>query len=412
MSNQQDVRPAFATASESRERALHLLEFPKIREALAEHTQSPLSRERALALRPAYDADAVAELQQETAEAEVLLDSSTGLALSHDPRPLLQRAAMGGVLAGNELAAVADALDVTHRAKTLGGQERARTPLLRSLTRNIADLRPLERELRGKLTPSGELKDDASPLLRRLRRESRDSYQAAAASVQSFVDSELGAQVLQDRLFTVRGERLVLPVKADFRGRAPGIVHGTSDSGATLFIEPFSSVASTNRWREATDAKQEEVLRILRLLSANVGRRATEALHALEITARLDTALAKARYAKTYHGVTSGGHTAGVSLMEARHPLLGGRAVPLSLTLGGAGNDARGYRAEHRRQDGCAQDAGPHGADASERDDAPVLSHVHATRIRWRLRRHRKTSRASRTPSRRSARMRRPSRGY
>ena len=333
MSNQQDVRPAFATASELRERALHLLEFPKIREALAEHTQSPLSRERALALRPAYDADAVAELQQETAEAEVLLDSSTGLALSHDPRPLLHRAAIGGVLAGNELAAVADALDVTHGAKTLGGQERARTPLLRSLTRNIADLRPLERELRGKLTPSGELKDDASPLLRRLRRESRDSYQAAAASVQSFVDSELGAQVLQDRLFTVRGERLVLPVKADFRGRAPGIVHGTSDSGATLFIEPFSSVASTNRWREATDAEQEEVLRILRLLSASVGRRATEALHALEITARLDTALAKARYARTYHGVTSGGHTAGVSLVEARHPLLGGRAVPLSLTL-------------------------------------------------------------------------------
>ena len=334
MSNQQDVRPAFATASELRERALHLLEFPKIREALAEHTQSPLSRERALALRPAYDADAVAELQQETAEAEVLLDSSTGLALSHDPRPLLQRAAMGGVLAGNELAAVADALDVTHRAKTLGGQERARTPLLRSLTRNIADLRPLERELRGKLTPSGELKDDASPLLRRLRRESRDSYQAAAASVQSFVDSELGAQVLQDRLFTVRGERLVLPVKADFRGRAPGIVHGTSDSGATLFIEPFTSVSTTNRWREATDAEQEEVLRILRLLSASVGRRATEALHALEITARLDTALAKARYARTYHGVTSGGHTAEVSLVEARHPLLGGRAVPLSLTLG------------------------------------------------------------------------------
>ena len=261
---------------------------------------------------------------------------------------------------------------------------------MRSLTRNIADLRPLERELRGKLTPSGELKDDASPLLRRLRRESRDSYQAAAASVQSFVDSELGAQVLQDRLFTVRGERLVLPVKADFRGRAPGIVHGTSDSGATLFIEPFTSVSTTNRWREATDAEQEEVLRILRLLSASVGRRATEALHALEITARLDTALAKARYARTYNGVTCGGHTAGVSLVEARHPLLGGRAVPLSLTLRGADHDARGYRAEHRRQDGCPQNAGPHGADASERDDAPVLSHVHAARVRWRLRRHRR----------------------
>ena len=331
MTNLQDVRPASATGPELRERTLELLEFPRIREALASHTRTPMSRERALALTPVYDAAAVAELQQETAEAALLLDEPPSLSLSHDPRPLVQRAAMGGMLSGGELIAVADGLDAARSAKALGGAARSRTPLLRSLTRNIADLRPLERELRAKLTPAGEVRDDASPLLRQLRAESRDAYHQAAGGLQAYVDSETGAEVLQDRLYTVRGGRLVLPVKADFKGRMPGIVHGSSDSGATLFIEPFSNVHRTNRWREAGDAEQEEVRRILQRLTVSVGRRAGETMHALEMVARLDAALAKARYARTYRGVAVGEGEA-VRLVEARHPLLGA-AVPVSLAL-------------------------------------------------------------------------------
>ena len=332
MTNLSDVRPASATGPELRERTLELLEFPRIREALASHTHTPMSHERVLALTPVYDAAAVAELQQETAEAVLLLDESSSLALPHDPRPLVQRTALGGTLSGSELIAVADGLDVARSAKALVGAARSRTPLLRSLTRNIADLRPLERELRAKLTPAGELKDDASPLLRQLRTESRDSYHQAAGGLQAYVDSDLGAEVLQDRLYTVRGGRLVLPVKADFKGRVPGIVHGSSDSGATLFIEPFSNVHRTNRWREAGDAEQEEARRILQRLTVSVARRAAEAMHALEMLGRIDAALAKARYARTYRGVAVG-EGGSVHLVEARHPLLDAGAVPVSLAL-------------------------------------------------------------------------------
>ena len=331
MTNLPDVRPASATGPELRERTLELLEFPRIREALASHTRTPMSHERALALTPVYDSAAVAELQQETAEAALLLEESPSLALSHDPRPLIQRAAVGSALSGSELVAVADGLDAARSAKALGGSARSRTPLLRSLMRNIADLRPLERELRAKLTPSGELKDDASPLLRQLRAESREAYHHASQGMQAYVDSDLGAEVLQDSLYTVRGGRLVLPVKADFKGRMPGIVHGSSDSGATLFIEPFANVHRTNRWREAGDAEQEEARRILQRLTVSVARRAAEAMHALEMVARLDAALAKARYAGTYRGVAVGEDDA-VRLVEARHPLLG-TAVPVSLAL-------------------------------------------------------------------------------
>ena len=332
MTNLPDVRPASATGPELRERTLELLEFPRIREALASHTHTPMSRERAFALTPVYDAAAVAELQQETAEAVLLLDESPSLALPHDPRPLVQRTALGGTLSGSELIAVADGLDVARSAKALGGAAQSQTPLLRSLTRNIADMRPLERELRAKLTPAGELKDDASPLLRQLRTESRDSYHQAAGGLQAYVDSDLGAEVLQDRLYTVRGGRLVLPVKADFKGRMPGIVHGSSDSGATLFIEPFSNVHRTNRWREAGDAEQEEARRILQRLTVSVARRAAEAMHALEMVGRIDAALAKARYARTYRGVAVG-EGGSVHLVEARHPLLDAGAVPVSLAL-------------------------------------------------------------------------------
>ena len=328
-----EALPVPPSADELRERSLELLEFPRVREALAEHTRTPMSRERALGLTPAHDGEVVAQLQQETAEAALVLEGGAAdLTLSQDPRPLLRRSAMQGVLAGDELIAVADALDLARRAKALGGSERGRTPLLRALARNIADFRPLEREIRAKVMPLGEVKDDASPMLRQLRRESRDAYQAATGGMQAVIESDAASEALQDRLFTMRSDRLVVPIKADFKGRIPGIVHAVSDSGATLFIEPLTNVPRTNRWREAEAAEREEELRVLRALSASVSRRAGEALRALEIAGRLDAALAKARYARSYEGVTLAEHAENVELVGARHPLLAG-AVPVSLAL-------------------------------------------------------------------------------
>ena len=324
---------------ELRQRSLELLEFPRVREALAEHTRLPLSRERALALAPSYQADAVRDLQQETAEAWALLEEASGLDLTlvRDPRPLLRRVAIGSVLAGDELVAIGDTLEMTRAAKAIGNRLRAKTPMLRSLARSIADLRPLARQLRAKLTPSGELKDDATPYLRQLRHESRDAYGRATRSLEALIDSDLGAEVLQEQLFTVRSERLVVPVKAEMRARLPGIVHGVSDSGATLFVEPLGNVERTNAWREATAAEQQEGLRVLRRLSTAVGRRAGDIDHALEVAARIDLALAKARYARAYDGVAveeSGGSIRlPIRLVDARHPLLRGVAVGVSLTI-------------------------------------------------------------------------------
>ena len=291
------------TAWELRQHSLALLEFPKVRDVLAEFTQTPLSRERALSLEPSYDIDVIRQHQRETAEAVVLLEASgyIDLSLGADPMPLLNLASKRGRLAGPELIIIADALEFTHRAKQSAGRSDSKAPLLRKIARNITDLRSLERELRGKLSSSGELLDGASSYLRQLRQESRNAYQRATHALETIINADVGT--LQERQFTVRAERLVLPVKSDFRGRLPGIVHGVSDSGATLFIEPLSNVGLTNAWREANAAEGEESLRILRELSASVFRRVADIIHALELGARIDFALAKGRYSLSYQGV-------------------------------------------------------------------------------------------------------------
>ena len=330
-----DAASGIATPNMLRRRSVELLEFPLIREQLAAFARLPISRELALELDPAYDAATVARRQQETAEALLVLTqgSSNDLAMERDTRPLLERVGKGGVLTGEELIAVADALELVRRAKSVGTQLRARTPQLRAIARNIPDFRQLEQRLRKHLTPSGELADDATPYLRQLRQEGRKAYRQATTALERFIDSSDIQEVLQERLITVRAERLVVPLKAEFRGRMPGIVHDVSDSGATLFIEPLANVPLCNAWRECTAAEQEETERILRQLCGMVAHQATDITHAMEAAGRMDLALAKARYAQSCRGTAVEAPEQELRLVDARHPLLSGPVVPVSLAL-------------------------------------------------------------------------------
>ncbi|MBI2872384.1 MAG: endonuclease MutS2 [Chloroflexi bacterium] len=321
-----------------RQRSLELLEFPRVRERLAQHTTLHLARELAQSLAPAYDPETVARLQQETSEACALLSQVGDVDLSGCPdvRPLLQRAARGGVLSGEELLKVQQAMEVVVRARGSVRGLASRTSLLRGLVRNIPDLRRVGQEIASQITASGEVADDASPYLGLLRNQSRAAYQRATEALNRLAQSPLGQAVLQDSFVTVRGGRLVLPVKAEMRERLPGIVHDISDSGATLFIEPFSTVRLCNAWRELVLEEEQESLRVLRALSTMVGRHHQEILQGLELAARLDLALAKARLARSQGGVAPQAAERGarnVRLEQGRHPLLKGEVVPVTLHL-------------------------------------------------------------------------------
>ena len=325
---------SFTSSNDLRRHSLELLEFPQIRAALASYAQLPVSRDLALALEPSYDAEVVGHRQRETAQARLLLDQiEVDLSMERDVRPLLERVARGGVLTGEEFHSVSTALELVRNAKVAGSRLQAMTPILRSIARNIPDLKGLEQEIRRKVTSSGELADDATPHLRQLRREGRAAYQKAVAGLEGFMESSLAKEVLQEQLITVRAERLVVPVKAEFRGRFQGIVHDVSDSGATLFVEPVANLQLTNTWREYSAAEKEEMERILRKLSASVAKQVADVGYALEMAGRIDFAVAKARYARATGGGPVEASQTGLRLVDARHPLLRGTVVPVSLTL-------------------------------------------------------------------------------
>ncbi|MBI4337986.1 MAG: endonuclease MutS2 [Chloroflexi bacterium] len=327
-----------SAASDLGARSLGLLEFPAVLERLAIHATFVLGREAALALRPSFDPDVVARRQQETREARRLLArADPDLSAARDIRGTLRRAAMGGVLTGPELLEVHDTLYAVRRFRDQLLRGRQEAPALGDMAGRIADLKELEDRIAKSIERHGEVADNASPALRELRAEVRVAYARLEAALGRIVRSSLGVHVLQDAVITQREGRLVLPLKIEHRGRLPGLVHDVSESGATLFVEPLAAVPLGNRWRQLKAAEEREAVKVLRELSALVERHAEDLLAGLELAARLDLALAKARYAvalDAFEPVVPTAEQAVLRLTDARHPLLTGPVVPNTIEVG------------------------------------------------------------------------------
>ena len=320
------------------QRALGLLEFDQIRQQLAATTRTVIGAESAGELAPTADGRDVAMRQQETAEARRLLDTTGALELGpvEDLRPAVQRALLGGVLRGEELRHFGTlAAAARWNRNALGNREDL--PLLAATAENFPDLPDLESAVNRAIGPSGEVLDDASPELGRLRRDSRSAYAALNDVMQRSLRRYQRSGVTQENIVTERNGRMVLLIKTDFKGQAPGIIHDVSDSGATVFIEPMPAIDLGNRWRETRLAERREEERVLRQLSSLVGRYAEEITLALHLLGRLDLAAAKGRYGAALRAVPP--HVAGLDeprqfrLTGARHPLLTGEIVPTTINI-------------------------------------------------------------------------------
>jgi len=316
------------------ERSVALLEFPQVRERLAEKTSFAPSRRLAEALLPSNDPVVVSRGLDETDQARALLSERPGVGVgaAHDIGPAIERAARGGRLEPAQFLELADTLDATARLQTsLADDRRA---LLHDLARDLHSLPAIRSTLARSFDPTGELLDTASPRLGGLRTAVRVAYDRLRRRLEALVGSELGG-ALQDPIITLRNGRYVVPVKAEARARVKGIVHDSSGSGATLFIEPLVAVELGNAWREAQVAAQEEVERILDELSALVAANVDALRETLSALARFDLWAAKAQLAADMDGVRA--ETAGrpdVVLLGARHPGLAGRVVPIDVRLG------------------------------------------------------------------------------
>ena len=318
-----------------RESSMRLLDFDEIRRRLADHATFYEARTLALALAPSSDAYEVERLQRETADARAFLDEVDDLDLESraDTSESVARAALGGTLNGDELLAVAASLEVHRRARGARAAAQRVAPMMAELASLLPDLRGIQREIRSKIGLRGEVRDDATPALRALRRQTGAAYERVNAALQDFIRSADAKDALQDPVISIRGDRLVVPVRADRRRRVPGIVHDASNTGATVFVEPFSTVELCNEWRELTLEERREERRVLRELTALVGAAADEIRSANAAVAKMDFALARARYARRL-GASKPAVGEVVRLIRARHPLLGADAVPLTLAIG------------------------------------------------------------------------------
>jgi DNA mismatch repair protein MutS2 len=315
-------------------RSIELLEFPLIRERLAEKTAFPPSRRLAESLEPSSDPVIVGRGLDETDQARGLLSERPGVGVgaAHDIGPAVERAARGGRLDAEQFLALADTLDAASRLQTALADDRR--PLLHALARELHPLPAVRSTLARSFDPTGELLDTASPRLGGLRAAVRVAYDRLRRRLDALVGSELGG-ALQEPIVTLRNGRYVVPVKAEARSRVRGIVHDASGSGQTLFIEPIVAVELGNAWREAQIAEAEEIDRILDELSALVAANAEPLRETLAALARFDLWAAKAQLAADMDAVRA--DTADrpeIVLLGARHPGLTGRVVPIDVRLG------------------------------------------------------------------------------
>ena len=338
LQNPESERDQAAELEELRASALGLLDFDEIRLRLADQTTFHEARRLALDVEPSFDPFEVGRLQEETADACALLEEIGDLSLDSDSdtTELVTRAALGGILSGGELLAVAGSLEVHSRARNSISRAGRVAPLMADLAEIIPDLRELRRQIRSKINVRGDVADDATPSLRALRTQVRTAHERVTEALHGFISSNAGRDALQEPIISVRGDRLVVPVRADRRHRVAGIVHDASNTGATVFVEPFATVELCNDWRELALEEEREVTRVLRDLSTLVGAVADDIRIANRTTAKLDLALARARYSIRLHAVTPANAAPGqrLRLIRARHPLLDDDVVPLTAHIG------------------------------------------------------------------------------
>jgi len=305
---------------------VRLLELPSVLGILASLTSTATGRELALALEPMDDAGRVALALSETAE---LIEASrrefsASLGGTPDVRAPVQRAAAGGgPLEGPVLWQIASMCEAAERVK--GALERLgeRYPSLLAIGARVPPCAELARQIKAAIDPSGAVKDDAGPRLASMRRKIQSLRRRIEGALESLTrrrDVRPHLQYPNPRFW--RG-RYVLPVNARQRGHVRGIVHGTSDSGATLYVEPLSVVGFGNQLTEAQGAEEEEVRAILWELTRAVARDSRSLLAAQRELALVDLIQAKARMAARYQMSRPVVTPAGALELEgARHPIL------------------------------------------------------------------------------------------
>lgn len=314
------------------------LEYHKIIAMLAERTGSVMGREMAESLVPVSDWHTVQHRLQETFEAVGILLTEVNVPLGgiRDIRVPVERSLIGGLLEPSDLLAIHSTLQAGRRLKAFFTDSEKLITALAPVAETIHNLRSLETVIENTVTDQGQIRDDASPELARLRREIRVSQSRIKDRLDHILHSTDYQKYFQDALVTIRGDRYVIPIKQEFRHQFPGIVHDQSASGATVFIEPLTVVQLNNDIKQAKAAERNEIERILLHISGKIAGFYDEIKETYTALAHLDFVFAKAKLSIDIKGERPLLNQEGqVRLLAARHPLIEATAVvPIDVHLG------------------------------------------------------------------------------
>src|SRR5438874_2212015 len=316
--------------------ALRALEFHRIVEAVGGFALTPMGAERLARLQPSTDARHVAQLLAGTTETTRYVAAHGVFPLrasSELPQILAALAVEGRALEAPRLLALASFLDSIDESRAAIRRASGSFPLLEAASAAAASFRGETGQVRAKIDQSGEVVDDASPELRMIRDRLRKQRSRLRTTLESYLRGKETAKYLQDQVVTERNGRYVLVVKAEHRSGIPGIVHGTSTSGASLFLEPLSTVEINNDIVALEEQEFEEVRRILLALTDAFRARAGDMSRTIDAATELDVLQARARYSDSIDGIEPALSTDGAfELQAARHPLVK-NAVPVTIKV-------------------------------------------------------------------------------
>src|SRR5580704_8483700 len=314
--------------------ALRALEFDRIVDAVRSLATTPMGQERLAHLQPSTDPQKVAHLLAATTETSHYI-AKNGLFPLHAspdlPQMLDTLAVHGRALEPGRLLAFASFLESVEETRAAIRRVASACPLLDQASAAAASFRGEIAHVRDKIDPSGDVVDHASPELRIIRERLRKQRSRLRGTLESYLRGKETAKYLQEQVVTERNGRYVLVIKAEQRTNIPGIVHGTSTSGASLFLEPLSTVEINNDIVALEAQELEEVQRILPALSDLFRARAGDLQHTIDAATDLDVVQARARFSHSIDGIEPALSTDGAfELRAARHPLL---KAPVAVTI-------------------------------------------------------------------------------
>lgn len=321
------------------QKAYKALEYNKIIEQLTEKASSPMGKELCRRLSPFTDIEEIRRLQTQTKDALTRLFQKGSISFGSvkDVRGSLKRLEIGSTLGIPELLSICSLLENTNRVKAYSRNDRsdALPDSLDGMFQNLEPLTPLSTEIRRCILSEDEISDDASSTLRQIRRSMKIVNDKIHTQLSSLVNG--GARnYLQDAVITMRNGRYCIPVKAEYKGQVPGMIHDQSSTGSTLFIEPMAVVKLNNDIRELELQEQKEIEVILANLSEHTALSREEILTDLEILVQLDFIFARAALAMDMNATEPIFNEEGrIHLRKARHPLIDKKkAVPIDVRLG------------------------------------------------------------------------------